>query len=174
MVKKKNIQDEKVLDIDAAIQGTVVFKDPVNLRINGDFNGKLDTKGSLVIGEAARITADITGDHITIAGHVTGDVHARESLTVVAPAYLKGNVHTTSLSVSEGAVIDGMLVMSPGGIFPEQILGVAEVARYLEVDDAVLVEWAKNNKIPAALENNEWRFKKKDVDAWIQTERVKV
>jgi len=41
---------EKILDVDASMQGTLAFKDPVNLRINGKFDGKLDTKGSLTIG----------------------------------------------------------------------------------------------------------------------------
>ena len=46
-------QKEKVLDVDASMQGTLAFKDPVNLRINGKFEGRLETKGFLTIGEHA-------------------------------------------------------------------------------------------------------------------------
>ena len=49
MAKKDRPEDreDKILDVDARMQGTVVFKDPVNLRINGSFEGKLDTRGNL-------------------------------------------------------------------------------------------------------------------------------
>ena len=33
---------EKILDVDASMQGTLSFNDPVNLRINGKFEGKLN------------------------------------------------------------------------------------------------------------------------------------
>ena len=42
---------EKVLDVNASMQGTLRFDDPVNLRINGKFEGTLDTKGMLMVGE---------------------------------------------------------------------------------------------------------------------------
>ncbi len=66
----KQTQDEtpkdKILDVDASMQGTLSFNDPVNLRINGKFEGKLNTKGILMVGERADIAADIFGEYITI------------------------------------------------------------------------------------------------------------
>ena len=67
MAKKNNELQEKILDVDASMQGTISFKDPVNLRINGSFEGKLDTRGNLTIGENAKVTANINGDNIVIA-----------------------------------------------------------------------------------------------------------
>ncbi|MFA6610525.1 MAG: polymer-forming cytoskeletal protein, partial [Candidatus Omnitrophota bacterium] len=64
--KDKRHEEEKILDVDAAMQGSLIFKDPVNLRINGRFEGLLNTKGNLMIGEAAAVNADITGDSIII------------------------------------------------------------------------------------------------------------
>ena len=66
--KDKRHEAEKILDVDAAMQGSLIFKDPVNLRINGRFEGTLNTKGSLMIGENAVVDADISGDSIVIAG----------------------------------------------------------------------------------------------------------
>ena len=40
---KNQEPEEKILDVNATMQGTMIFKDPVNLRINGEFEGKLDT-----------------------------------------------------------------------------------------------------------------------------------
>ena len=44
MMRRKEAQvpaEEKILDVTASMQGTISFKDPVNLRILGSFEGKL-------------------------------------------------------------------------------------------------------------------------------------
>ena len=51
--KQPNDSQGKILDVDASMQGTLSFKDPVNLRINGRFEGRLITKGTLTIGDRA-------------------------------------------------------------------------------------------------------------------------
>ncbi len=51
------VEQKKILDVDASMQGSLTFRDPVNLRINGKFEGSLDTKGELTVGENAHIQA---------------------------------------------------------------------------------------------------------------------
>ena len=48
------------------------FRDPVNLRINGKFEGTLETKGNLIIGQTAVVKAGIIGDDIVVAGRIKG------------------------------------------------------------------------------------------------------
>src|SRR3989338_1834771 len=103
----RNRAEDKILDVDARMQGTIVFKDPVNLRINGSFEGKLETCGNLTIGENANVHADIQGDRIIIAGKVTGNLVALESISLISPATVRGNVHTPVISIAEGAILDG-------------------------------------------------------------------
>lgn len=174
MAKKKEELEEKILDVDASMQGTIAFKDPVNLRINGSFEGKLETRGNLTIGENAKIRASIHGDRIVIAGKVKGDVTATQSLSLIAPATLEGNITTPRLSVTEGAVLEGQVAMMgvKEGDAPEVNLTLKDVAQYLEVESRVVEEWARERKIPAHEENGEWIFKKSAVDRWIQQERV--
>lgn len=175
MAKKTEDVHEKILDVDASMQGTIAFKDPVNLRINGSFEGKLDTKGNLTIGENARIKANITGDRIIIAGKVTGDVVASQSVSVVAPALVKGNVRTPVISITEGAILEGQLTMlGTAGGGGEEVLTLKELAQYLEIEMATLDEWAAKRKIPAFQEDNGWKFRKSEVDRWIQEEKLKV
>ena len=61
---------EKILDVTANMQGEITFKDPVNLQIQGTFEGTLRTKGKLTIGQTAQVKAEIEGDTMTIAGKV--------------------------------------------------------------------------------------------------------
>ncbi len=174
MAKKKEDLEEKILDVDASMQGTITFKDPVNLRINGSFEGKLDTRGNLTIGENAKVRAEIHGDRIVIAGKVKGDVTATQSLSVVAPGTVEGNIVTPRLSVTEGAILEGQVAMQgvKEGDAPEVNLTLKDVAQYLEVEARVVEEWARERKIPAQQENGEWLFRKSAVDRWIQQERV--
>ncbi len=174
MAKKDKI-DDKIIDVDARMQGTIVFKDPVNLRINGSFEGKLETCGSLTISENANVRADIQGDRIIIAGKITGNLIAKESIALIAPAVVLGNVQTPSLSIAEGAVLDGKLKMldldkSSAG---SKGLSLRDVAQYLEVEAKVVEDWANQRKIPGEFQNGEWHFNQTAVDKWLQDEKVK-
>ncbi len=175
--KKQDQPVEKVLDINATMQGTMVFKDPVNLRINGEFEGKLDTKGSLTIGENACVKADINGEDITVAGEVIGNIIATGRLNLIAPANISGDIVTSALTVSDGAILNGNCKMSS---LSEQAttsgkakaMAIDEVARYLEVDTSLVKEWAMQKKIPAKKENDMWKFHKQEIDSWIAKEKV--
>jgi len=81
-----NESEVQYLNVDATMQGSLTFKDPVNLRINGRFEGTLETRGNLVIGAQASVQANVIGENITIAGKLHGDVTALQRLTLVSPA----------------------------------------------------------------------------------------
>lgn len=166
---------EKVLDVDASMQGTLKFKDSVNLRINGKFEGKLETKGNLTIGADAVVNADIDGEYITVAGKVNGDIKAQKELNLIAPACVVGDVKTPALSVTQGAILEGyanMLEGMPSGKTSD-ILTIDEVAQFLEIDKKVVTEWAESGKLPASKERSGWRFEKAKIEDWISSERIK-
>ena len=103
MGKRAKHEMEKMLDVDASMQGSLVFKDPVSLRINGRFEGTLNTKGNLMISEHAVVNADIIGESIVIAGKVNGHVHAQRELKLIAPAMVVGDIKTPLLSVADNS-----------------------------------------------------------------------
>lgn len=158
--------EEKILDVDAAVQGNLTFKDPVNLRINGKFEGNLETKGNLTIGQTAQVIADITGENIIIAGKVRGRIIARERLTLLPTAIIQGEIFPASLNVAEGAIFEGTCKML------QDFLSAEELARYLEVDLNSIVEWASSGKLPAQKDAGGWRFERKSVDSWIASGKL--
>lgn len=178
MGRRKNQQPEdKILDVDASMQGTMTFKDPVNLRINGNFEGKLDTRGKLTIGQNAEVKADINGEDVTIAGKVNGTIVATSRLSIVSPAQVSGDIKTPCLRIAEGAVLNGRCQMSAASgstttSAKSKSMTLDEVARYLEVEPSLVEEWAIQKKIPAAKEGGSWRFYKEDVDGWVAKEKV--
>jgi len=110
MAFKRKIE-EKTLDVDAAMQGSLVFRDPVNLRINGKFEGTLETRGNLTIGQTAIVLADILGENIMIGGRVRGRVTAKERLTLLPTAIVEGDIYPAKLNVAEGAIFEGQCIM---------------------------------------------------------------
>jgi len=157
---KKKLE-EKVLDVDAAMNGTISFKDPINLRINGRFEGKLETKGNLTIGQTATVVADIIGDNIIVGGKVKGKISAKQMLTLLPTAIIEGDIFPARLNVAEGAILEGRCSML------HDFMDTEEVARYLEVDTKLILEWASSGKMPAIKDGDSWRFERKAIDAWV-------
>lgn len=175
MFGKGGKMEHKVLDVDASMQGNLIFKDPVNLCISGKFEGSLDTKGSLLISEKASVKANVKGESIAVAGEVTGDILAEKELKLLATAEMVGNIKTPSLTVEEGAILQGHCEMMSikQGKQNRTILTLEEVAEYLEVDTETVQGWAKSGKIPAFKQRDKWHFDKSQIDVWVASEKVK-
>lgn len=176
--RDKKQEVERVLDVDASMQGSLSFKDPVNLRINGKFDGLLNTKGNLMIGEHASVNADITGESIIVAGKVSGTVRALKELKLISPACVTGEISTPVLSIAEGAIFDGTCRML--GRAPADAAGAYgvmmtpdELAKYLEVEVGVISEWVNSGKIPGMKEGDTWRFDRNRIDEWVAEGKIK-
>ena len=178
MRREKEKVEEKILDVDASMQGSLSFRDPVNLKINGKFEGTLDTRGSLIIGENAVVQATIKGETITISGKVTGNIFAQQVLRIFPPGEVMGDIVTPVLEVKEGAILQGRCQMGKGGKYPSstphrELLTAEELARYLEVETSSVLEWAERGKIPAVREGNFWKFDRTKIDEWVSNEKIK-
>lgn len=175
--KDRKHEMEKVLDVDASMQGSLVFKDPVNLKINGRFEGTLNTKGNLLIGEHAAVSADITGDSIVIAGKVNGNVHALKELKLISPGCVVGDIRTPLLSVAEGAIFEGnckMLSKAKSEHTSRQnVMSPEELAKYLEIDTSLVFEWVNSGKLPGVKEGDSWMFDRTKVDEWVAAGKIK-
>ena len=49
----------------------------------------------------------------------------------------------------------------------EKLLSADQVARYLKVDKFTVYRLVSQKKIPAFKVGNQWRFKRKMIDAWL-------
>jgi len=165
MAFKKKLE-EKTLDVDAAMQGTLSFKDPVNLRINGKFEGYLETRGNLTIGSTAIVNADILGDNIIIGGRVKGKITARERLTLLPQAIVEGHIYPAKLNIAEGAVLQGHCTML------HDFLNAEQLAKYLEVELNSIMEWADSGKVPGNKDGNDWKFERKAIDSWVASGKI--
>lgn len=53
----------------------------------------------------------------------------------------------------------------------DDILTIREVAEYLKVTERTLYRLAQEGKIPAFKVGASWRFKRADIDAWIEAQK---
>lgn len=85
------------------------------VRIDGTFTGEITTNDMLIVGEGAKVAADITCGSIVVNGEVTGNIKASESVELHKPARVKGDISTPSLLVDKGVVFDGNSKMEAAG-----------------------------------------------------------
>ncbi|MDP3703310.1 MAG: polymer-forming cytoskeletal protein [Candidatus Omnitrophota bacterium] len=162
---------ERWLEVDASMTGSLAFKDPVNLQINGRFEGTLDTKGNLSIGDKASIKATIRGEAITISGTVQGTVTATSHVELLSSARVEGKIISPRVIMKDGAVLNGTLEMTGGNASPW--MNVEELARYLEVDGATVTQWAQSGRLPSQREGSSWRFERAKIEEWLAQEKIK-
>jgi len=55
---------------------------------------------------------------------------------------------------------------------PDAILTLVEVADLLKVADKTVYTMAQNGELPAFKVRGQWRFKRDDLDAWIERQKV--
>ncbi len=94
-----------VLGKGSAFDGKLTFEGAV--RIDGDFSGEIRTQGTLIVGESAKLEAQIVAARIIIEGTVRGDITASESIEIHAPARVYGNLATPALEIQRGSLFEG-------------------------------------------------------------------
>ena len=172
MRKQDDRGAEKWLEVDASMTGSLVFRDPVNLQINGRFEGTLDAKGNLAIGEKAEVKATIKGDSVSVSGTVNGDITAANRVELTTTARVRGKVTSPRIIMQEGAVLNGTLDMAAGS-GGASWMSIDELARYLEVEPSTVTQWAQSGRLPAQREGSQWQFNRSKIEEWLAQERVK-
>ena len=90
--------------------GTIIkgeILSPCDIRIDGTFEGKVQTKGRVVIGEKANVQGDIICANIDLWGKVEGNVFVKDTLALKEGCVVNGNLHIKRLSVELGSTFNG-------------------------------------------------------------------
>ncbi len=90
-------------------EGKLTFEGTV--RIDGKFTGTIVTNDVLVVGEGAKVSAEISCGTIIVHGEIVGNVKARNAVELHHPARMKGNLETPSLMIEKGVVFEGQCKM---------------------------------------------------------------
>jgi cytoskeletal protein CcmA (bactofilin family) len=99
--------------LDANLVVTGDLQTAGSLRIEGRLEGSVLKADSVVLGIGASISGDIRAREVVLGGTLTGNVHATERVELQATAVVTGDVHTVSVLIQEGGVVNGRVLMSP-------------------------------------------------------------
>ena len=117
-----NPEGRAYLDSGSKISGKLMFEGAT--RIDGQVDGEITAKESLVIGESAAVTAQIKANAVIVAGKVSGDIFASQRLEIRPSARVIGNLTAPVLIVHEGAMFEGHCSMQPEGAREERKVAV--------------------------------------------------
>lgn len=100
---------ENVIGPTATLSGDL--KCDGGVRIDGVFKGSVETMGNVIIGEAAKVVADISGRNISVAGAVRGDIKASGRLEILSTGQVWGDISVESFLIDEGGFFSGLSAM---------------------------------------------------------------
>ncbi|MGM0442783.1 MAG: bactofilin family protein [Fibrobacterota bacterium] len=83
------------------------IKVPHDLRIDGEFSGKIECGGTVSIGKEGVVRAEILAQNGEIAGRIEGDITCEKLLELNNGASIIGDLTAKELIVNKGAVLHG-------------------------------------------------------------------
>ena len=90
--------------------GTVIkgeIDSPYDIRIDGTFDGKVVSKGRVVIGESANVKGNVICENVDLWGKMEGDLYVKETLSLMEGCSVQGNLNVKKLSVELGSTFNG-------------------------------------------------------------------
>ena len=100
-----NVNSISRISAGTVIKGEILS--PTDIRIDGTFEGRIQSKGRVVVGETAVIKADIVCENVDLWGKVEGNLFVMNTLSLKEGCTVTGNLHIRRLSVELGATFNG-------------------------------------------------------------------
>lgn len=104
----ENFQDqdfETIIGPSVKLEGNLIGEG--NISIHGCVSGKIETKGNLLVGDSAKIKAEINAANISIAGLVEGNITSAQKLEIIENGKVIGDISSQMLSIAPGALFSG-------------------------------------------------------------------
>jgi len=100
---------ETVIAVGVRVEGDFTSKGDVI--IDGEVTGTVHTDASLRVGEAARISADVSAASAVVAGEVQGNLRIVDRLDLLESSRVHGDIEAQVISVAPGAIVNGRITM---------------------------------------------------------------
>lgn len=96
---------ETIISNDAEFKGSIKFKD--GLRLDGNFEGDINSDGTLFIGKSGVAKAEIKVGNIIVEGKSEGNITCRDKIELRSTAKIIGDITAVRLTIAEGVNIIG-------------------------------------------------------------------
>ena len=98
------------MDVGTEFVGELRFRD--TFRIDGRLRGKVVSENTLIVGESGQVDAEIDCGVVSIRGSVSGKIHARQRIELLAGCKVHGTLVAPKVVIEEGAFFEGNCDMS--------------------------------------------------------------
>ena len=100
-----NVNTISRISVGTIIKGEIVSSS--DIRIDGTFEGKIQSNGRVVIGESASVKGDVICENLDLWGKVDGNVYVKDTLSLKQGCIVNGNVHIRRFCVELGSTFNG-------------------------------------------------------------------
>ena len=100
-----NVNTISRISVGTIIKGEIVSSS--DIRIDGTFEGKIQSNGRVVIGESASVKGDVICENLDLWGKVDGNVYVKDTLSLKQGCSVDGNVHIRRFCVELGSTFNG-------------------------------------------------------------------
>ena len=117
-----NVNEVSRISTGTVVKGEISSSN--DIRIDGTFEGKIKSKGRVVVGEKALIKGDIICANVDFWGTMEGNFYVKDTLSLKSSSKVKGDLHIKRLQVELDAKFDGTCQMISEAEF-DRLVGVA-------------------------------------------------
>ena len=100
-----NVNSISRISAGTVIKGEILS--PTDIRIDGTFEGRVQSKGRVVVGESAVLNGVFVCENIDLWGKVEGNLFVKDTLSLKEGCVVDGNLHIRRLAVELGATFNG-------------------------------------------------------------------
>ncbi len=112
--EKQNFKEvETIIGPSVKVKGN--FNGQGNIIVEGIVEGNLKTSGNILIGNKSVITANVNAKEARVGGRINGNIKIKGYLEITASARISGDIECSSLSIEQGAILNGKCIMAAGG-----------------------------------------------------------
>ena len=99
------------------------------IRVDGRLEGEVFTKDTLIIGDTAEITGNLTVGTLITSGRINGNITVSAKAHFMAPGSFTGDISSPALQVDEGFAFNGRCDMKREGKVVGEIRPGGEAVR---------------------------------------------
>jgi cytoskeletal protein CcmA (bactofilin family) len=109
-MKEEENQIKAYMGEGAVFNGSLSFEGTV--RIDGKFEGQVNTDDTLIIGETGHLRAEIFAGTVICLGRVEGTIIASKKVEIHSNSRVVGNIKSPALYIELGGILDGSCDMT--------------------------------------------------------------
>lgn len=113
MFNSKNQQ--KIDEIDTIIGPGTKFEGNIEaigiVRVDGEFNGNIVTKGDVIVGEKGKVKGTTSSRNMVVSGISEADINCFEKLEIRTQGRVSGDIIVKSIVIEENAIFNGKCSM---------------------------------------------------------------